>query len=88
MEHTEYKSEGVVTKVKRLWWIKINTKPVRKHALDGALFPHTITVKYSVNGIEYFKSKYVRSRLVPPRVGETVDVYYRAEKPNKCKILF
>lgn len=83
---TELKTLGTVTAVKKLWWIKINTKPIRAHALDGALFPHTITVKYSVNSIEYVKKKYVRARLAPPQVGETVDVYYSAKKPSKCKI--
>lgn len=82
------KTSGTVTAVKKLWWIKVNTKPIRTHALDGALFPHAITVKYSVNGIEHIKRKYVRAKLMPPTVGDTVDVYYLAEKPGKCKILF
>lgn len=85
---TELKTLGTVTAVKKLWWIKVNTKPIRTHALDGALFPHTITVKYSVNGIEHIKRKYVRARLTPPAVGETVEVCCRAEKPGKCKIIF
>ena len=79
---------GTVTAVKKLWWIKVNTKPVRTHALDGALFPHTITVKYSVNGIEHIKRKYIRARLVPPKIGDTVEVYYLEEKPGKCRIIF
>ena len=82
------KTKGIVINVKKLWWIKINTKPIRAHALDGALFPHTITVKYSVNASEFIKKKFVRAKFVPPRVGETVDVYYRTERPSKCKILF
>lgn len=80
------KTAGTVIAVKKLWWIKINTKPVRSHALDGALFPHTVTVRYMVNGAEYIKKKFVRARLAPPQIGETIDVYYRTEKPSKCKI--
>lgn len=85
---TELRTPGTVTAVKKLWRIKVNTKPVHTHALDGALFPHTVTVKYSVNGIEHIKRKYVRAKLQPPRAGETVDVYYLEEKPGKCKIIF
>ncbi len=41
-------TEGEVIKVKKLWRIKINAKPIRTHALDDAVFPHTIMVKYPV----------------------------------------
>ena len=27
---------GTVVSVKKQWWLKINTKPVRMHALDSA----------------------------------------------------
>ncbi len=49
------KTTGTVTELKRLWWIKINTKPARKHALDGALFLHRGKVRYTANGTEYEK---------------------------------
>lgn len=91
MEFTEKfveKTVGTVIAVKKLWQIKINTKPVRSHSLDGAVFPHIVTVKYTARGVEYIKKKYVRARLAPPRVGETVDVLFRKEKPSKCKIIF
>lgn len=88
MTELNIKTRGTVTAVKKLWLIKVNTKPFRTHALDGAVFPHAITVKYPVNGIEHIKRKYVRARLMPPAVGETVDVYYSTEKPSKCKIIF
>lgn len=81
------KTVGTVIAVKRLWQIKINTKPVRSHSLDGAAFPHTVTVKYTAGGAEYIKKKFVRARLVPPRLGETVDVFFREERPSKCKIV-
>lgn len=82
------KTFGTVIAVKKLWWIKINTKPVRSHALDGAVFPHSVTVRYSVSGAEFVKKKFVRARITPPRVGDTVEVFFRAEKPSKCKINF
>lgn len=42
----EQKTTGTVISVKKQWWLKVNTKPVRMHALDGATLPHIITVKY------------------------------------------
>ena len=33
-------TEGVITDVKTCWWLKVNTKPVRRNMFDGALFPH------------------------------------------------
>ena len=80
------KTTGTVIAVKRLWWIKVNKKPIRAHALDGAVFPHTVTVKYTVNGFEYIKKKFLRARFTPPKPGETINVYYNAEKPSKCKL--
>ena len=80
------KTTGTVIAVKKLWWIKINTKPIRSHALDGAVFPHTVTVKYTVNGFEYIKKKFLRASLTPPEPGESIIVYYNIEKPAKCKL--
>ena len=80
------KTSGTVISVKKLRWIKINTKPVRKHALDGAVFPHTVTVKYTVNGFEYIKKKFLRARFTPPKPGDIIDIYYNAENPSKCKL--
>ena len=80
------KTTGTVIAVKKLRWIKINTKPIRSHALDGAVFPHTVTVKYTVNGTEYIKKKFLRARLSPPEPGENINVYYNREKPSECKL--
>lgn len=34
----ECKTIGIILSVKKQWWLKVNTKPIRKHALDGATF--------------------------------------------------
>ena len=49
--------DGIIVKVTKLWWLKINTKGIRKTALDGAIFPHIIKIKYNVNNVFYEKSK-------------------------------
>ena len=83
----EQKTTGTVVSVKRQWWLKVNTKPVRMHALDGATFPHIIKVRYVVNGDEYFKRKWIRACAQPPAVGAEVTVLYDKNKPNKSKVL-
>ena len=40
----ESKTVGTILSVKKQWWLKVNTKPIRKHALDGATFPHIVTL--------------------------------------------
>lgn len=50
------KTTGTVTKVYKCWWIKVNQKAVRMHALDGAAFPHIITVEYQAYGEKYTKN--------------------------------
>ena len=36
---------GTVLSVAKQWWLKVNTKPIRMGALDGATFPHIIKVQ-------------------------------------------
>ena len=57
----EKKTVGTVISIKKQWWSKVNTKPFRAHAFDGAMFPHIITVNYVVDGQEYTKKKWVRA---------------------------
>jgi len=79
-------TEGLVTKVEVCWWLKINTKPVRAHALDGAVFPHIIRFTYTVEGKEYAGSRYVNWNVRCPQKGERIKVYYRAAEPEKYAI--
>lgn len=82
----ENKTTGIILSVKKQWWLKVNTKPIRKHALDGATFPHIVTVKYSVNGVEYTKKKWLKSFVMPPSVNDQVTVVYREDKPTKFRL--
>ena len=83
----DQKTVGTVVSVKKQWWLKVNTKPVRMHALDGATFPHIIKVSYVVKGTEYFKRKWIRACDQPPEVGTEVIVLYVESKPSKSKVL-
>ena len=78
---------GTVILVSKQWWLKINTKPVRLGAGDGALFPHIIKVRYTVSGKTYFKRKWLSAGCPVPAVGGTLTVVYRAVDPRKAKIL-
>ena len=78
---------GTVISVKRQWWLKINTKPVRMHALDGAIFPHIIKVQYTVGERVYIKRKWIGAGKAVPGVGSTVSVLYCKDKPAKAKVL-
>lgn len=78
---------GTVISVAKQWWLKVNTKPVRIHGLDGATFPHIITVRYMVNGLEYTKRKWIHAGSPVPAIGSSVTVLYSEEKPGKAKVL-
>lgn len=78
---------GTVISVKKQWWLKINTKPVRTHALDGAIFPHIIKVQYTVDGKTYIKRKWIGANSQPPVEGSSVTVLYYGNNPNKAKVL-
>ncbi len=78
---------GTVISVSKQWWLKVNTKPVRLHALDGATFPHIIKVSYTADGIEYTRRKWIRAGHPVPDVGSTVKVIYSEHEPSKAKVL-
>ena len=62
------RTTGTIISVKKQWWLKINNKPIRKGALDGAAFPYVIKVKYVVDGKEYIKRRgaHLCARRVAP----------------------
>ena len=78
---------GTVISVKKQWWLKINTKPVRTHALDGTIFPHIIKVQYTVDGKTYIKRKWIGANCQPPAEGSSVTVLYCGNNPNKANVL-
>lgn len=73
------KTLGKITDVKKCWWLKVNAKPVRTHALDGAEFPHIIHFTYNVNGVQYLGKRWLSHSAQPPRIGEEFTVYYERE---------
>ena len=82
-----HETTGTVISAAKQWWLKINTKSVRTHALDGAIFPYIIKVEYRVNGTTYFRRKWIGAGKPVPRVGETVTVVYPAAQPGKGEIV-
>lgn len=83
----EKETRGTVISVAKQWWLKINMKPIRTHALDGAAFPHIIKVKYTVDNKEYTKRKWISTGNSVPSVGSSVTVRYSENKPSKAKVL-
>ena len=78
---------GTVISVAKQWWFKVNTKPIRMGALDGAAFPHIMKVQYVVDGTTYTKRKWIGAGKPVPAVGSKLTVLYCSDKPNKAKIL-
>ena len=78
---------GTVIAATKQWWLKVNRKPIRMHALDGAEFPYIIKIEYTVDGTAYTKRKWINAGDVVPKVGSSVQVLYHSEKPAKAKIL-
>ncbi len=80
------RTTGTIIAVKKQWWCKFNTKAVRLHSLDGAVFPHIIKVKYTVDGRDYIKSKWRGVAAGTPYAGDMVTVWYQPDNPAKCRI--
>lgn len=82
----EKETTGTVISVARQWWLKVNTKPLRMGALDGAVFPHIIQVQYTVNETTYTKRQWIGAGKPVPAVGSKLTVLYCCNKPNKASI--
>lgn len=80
-------TEGTVIDVKPCWWLKVNTKPVRRNLFDGAVFPHIIHFTYCVNGQTYTGKRYVNWNKHCPIKGEKITVYYETNKPDKYAVI-
>ena len=81
-----HQTTGTVTSVKTCWWIKINTKAVRLHGLDGAKFPHIIYFTYHVNGTAYQGCSCISYYSRCPGVGEAITVFYGINDPAKYAV--
>ena len=78
--------EGTIIKLKKIWWIKINTKAFRRSSLDGATFPYIITVKYTVNDTTYEKNKFVYLEDKEINIGKKIKVVCDVINPKKIVI--
>ena len=78
--------EGTIIKLKKIWWIKINTKAFRTSPLDGATFPYIITVKYTVNDTTYEKNKFVYLGDKEINIGNKIKVVCDVINPKKIVI--
>jgi hypothetical protein len=83
----EKTTTGTVISVKKQWWLKVNTKMIRAGALDGAIFPHILKVKYIVDGKEYVRRKWILTKNRVPEKGDAVQVLYDDRKPERIKLI-
>lgn len=80
-------TSGTVISAKKQWWLKVNTRSLRKGTFDGATFPYVIKVSYRVEGIEYIRRKWIKASAVCPSVGTTVKVVYQQSNPKKSRVI-
>ncbi len=83
----EKETIGTVLSAKKQWWLKMNTKPIRMSAFDGATFPYIIKVQYVVDGKNYTKRKWIGAGKEVPALGSKQTVLYCSNKPSKSRIL-
>ena len=77
---------GRITAVKKCWWLKVNTKPVRRDMWDGAKFPHIAEFTYEVDGKAYTGKRWISYDDMPPAVGAAIKVYYDRNDPAKYAV--
>lgn len=80
------KAIGTVIDVKTMTAIKVNTRSVRKNALDGAEFPHIIEFAYDVNGKKYKGKRFLSYAKPCPLKDSKIEIYYDSTDPAKYAI--
>ncbi len=78
---------GQVVSVSRQWWVKVNRQPIRILGTNGAIYPYIVKVCYIVNGMCYYKRKWIDAGNPVPMVGTSVRVICDENRPSKAKIL-
>lgn len=75
--------KGTVTMVQRSY-VHVIKKPVRLYVNEeNTLFSHYIAFQYTVGSTTYKGKLFIDLRYRCPRKGETIEVYYDPEKPEK-----
>ena len=82
------RTTGTILSAKKQWWLKINRKAIRIGALDGAAFPYIVKISYVIDGKEYIKRKWIGTSCPVPAVGDTVQLAYEENQPEKIKIVY
>lgn len=82
------RTTGTVISAKKQWWFKVNTKSFRKGPLDGATFPYIVKVKYTAEGREYVKTKWIGPEYPAPAEGQVLQLVYDDERPDKIKVVY
>jgi len=80
-------TEGTVTEVRTCFWFKVNTKPIRTHSGDGAVYPHIIHFTYRVGEQVYSGKRWVHWNRRCPLKGEKITVHYEKTAPEKYAVL-
>lgn len=74
---------GLVTVVADSY-IYVVKKPVRLYPNpSNTMYSHMITFRYAVDNVPYTGKLFVSLRYRCPQKGETIDVYYDPEKPER-----
>jgi hypothetical protein len=82
------RTTGTIISAKKQWWLKVNKKPIRIGPLDGVAFPYIIKVRYVVDGKEYIKRKWIGTDYPVPVEGDTVQLAYEENHPEKIKVVY
>ena len=77
---------GTVVSAAKQWWLIVNNKPMRTHALDGAVFQYIIKVNYTVDGKDFTCRKWINVGNRTPAQGSAVKVFCEEDRPAKARI--
>lgn len=79
---------GTVVSAAKQWWLKVSNKPMRTHALDGAVFPYIIKVKYTVDEKDFTCRKWINAGNRTRRKGALLRSFMRKIGPPKQELQF
>ena len=74
------KTAGIVISASRIRWVRVNAE-------DGITSPRAIKVRYTVEGRDYFKWRWLSAGQKAPRIGSLVWVEYDEGDPRRARVI-
>ena len=82
------RTTGTILSVRKLRWLQIHTKPFPKGLRLCVVSPSIIKAKYTADGREYIRRRWIGPQYPVPCEGSTIMLVYEENTPQNIRIVY